>query len=77
MILPYHVEFRVRRVRNKALVVFVDLLRGDGEDDGVLGPGEGVDAVVGNVGGVVDAAVVEHLASVRDKGIHAVTWIYI
>ena len=68
-----HVELRVFcRIPNEALVVLMDLLCCDGEDDGVFGAGEGVDAVVGHVGRVVDASVGEHLVGVGDESVHTI-----
>ena len=77
MVATSRVERGVGGVHNEVLIEVLNLFRGGREDGDVLGAVEGVDAVVREVGGVVDAAAQVHVVGVGDEFVHPEwDWIY-
>ena len=66
----YRVEGGVSWVRYVVLIEVLDLFRRGREDGGVVGAVEGVDAVVGQVVGVVDPTGKVHVVRVDDELVH-------
>ena len=77
MVATSRVERGVGGIRYEVLIKVLNLFRGGREDGDVLGAVEGVDAVVREVGGVVDAATQVHVVGVGDELVHPEwDWIY-
>ena len=77
MVTPSCVKRGVGGVRYEVLIEVLNLFRGGREDGDVLAAVEGVDAVVREVGGVVDAATQVHVVGVGDEFVHPEwDWIY-
>ena len=67
MVATSHVERGVGGIRYEVLIKVLNLCRGGREDGDVLGAVEGVDAVVREVGGVVNAAFQVQVVCVGDE----------